>query len=268
MAVITCPLCKHPLDRGARTWRCEKGHSFDVAKEGYVNLLPVQHKASRDPGDDPQMVHARRDFLQAGHYQPLRDQLLSHLLSLQAKDILDIGCGEGYYSSAFTPAANEVVGLDISRAAIRLAAKRFPQVTWLVGSGAMLPMQDSAVDVICNIFTQLHVDEMRRVLRPGGHLLLVTPAAEHLLSVREQLFESVRDYDAGKFIVGFENHFTVQSRQQLNVPMRLENQALLQLLQMTPYAWRARQERRLALEANAVFETQAAFAVTLLRKLD
>lgn len=266
MASLICPLCKHPLDRGEKIWRCDKGHSFDVAREGYVNLLPVQHKSSRDPGDDPRMVSARRDFLQAGHYQPLRDELVRRLASLQPMDVLDIGCGEGYYGSAFTELASEVVGLDISRAAIRLAAKRFPQVTWVVGSGAMLPLRDSSVDVACNIFTQLHVDEMQRVLKPGGHVLLVTPASEHLLSIREQLFDSVRDYDAGKFLAGFQGRFTVELQQQLNFSLKLAQPALRQLLQMTPYAWRARQERRLALEENEVFATQAAFAVTLLRK--
>jgi 23S rRNA (guanine745-N1)-methyltransferase len=132
----------------------------------------------------------------------------------------------------------------------------------------MLPLQAAAVDVVCNIFTQLHVDEMQRVLKPGGHVLLVTPAPEHLLSIREQLFDEVRDYDASKFLSGFDNHFAVQSQQQLNFPMRLDQQTLKQLLLMTPYAWRAKQERRLALEANEAFDTQAAFSVTLLQKLD
>lgn len=266
MTLLICPLCKHPLDRGERIWRCEKGHSFDVAREGYVNLLPVQHKSSRDPGDDPQMVNARRDFLHAGHYQPLRDELVRQLSVSRPGNVLDIGCGEGYYSSALTQVASEVVGLDISRAAIRLAAKRYPGVTWIVGSGAMLPLQGGSVDVVCNIFTQLHVDEMFRVLKPAGRVLLVTPAPEHLFSIRQQLFESVREYDDGKFLAGFEARFTVQSRQQVGFPMRLEQPALRQLLQMTPYAWRARQERRLALEENEIFETHAAFVVTMLQK--
>lgn len=266
MSLFICPLCRQVLERGAKVWRCQKGHCFDVAREGYVNLLPVQHKNSRDPGDDPQMVLARREFLRAGHYQPLRDAMLEILRPLQAQSILDIGCGEGYYSSALGEVATEVIGLDISRPAIRLAAKRFPKVTWLVGSGAMLPLHASAVDVVCNIFTQLHIDEMQRVLEPSGHVLLVTPAPEHLLSVREQLFDTVRDYDAEKFMAGFENRFVLQLQRQLDFPMKLDQPALRQLLLMTPYAWRAKQERRLALEAREVFETQAAFTLTLLQR--
>ena len=268
MINILCPLCRHVLQRDARTWRCEKGHSFDVAREGYVNLLPVQHKASRDPGDDAQMVTARRAFLQAGYYQPLRDAIFECLAPLGAQGGLDIGCGEGYYSGALTQAAREVIGLDISRAAIRLAAKRFPGVTWLVGSGAMLPLQADAVDWVCNIFTQLHVDEMWRVLRPGGHVLLVTPAPGHLLSLREQLFDTVRAYDAEKFTAGFGDRFSQQSQRTLCFSMTLDQPALRQLLQMTPYAWRATQARRQALETNEIFTTQAAFRLTLLQKRD
>ena len=104
MTLLVCPLCEHPLERGAKTWRCLKGHSFDVAREGYVNLLPVQHKNSREPGDDLQMVTARREFLHAGHYQPLRDAMLEALAPLGARSLLDIGCGEGYYT---VPSANQ-----------------------------------------------------------------------------------------------------------------------------------------------------------------
>ncbi|HEY9544710.1 MAG TPA: methyltransferase domain-containing protein, partial [Solimonas sp.] len=164
MAHIICPLCRLPLQCDAKTWHCENRHSFDVAREGYVNLLPVQHKNSRDPGDDPKMVQARRDFLQAGHYQPLRDAVLQLLAPLNAQSLLDIGCGEGWYTGAFPQIANEVIGLDIARPAIRLAAKRYPDITWLVGSGALLPLADSSIDIVSNMFTQLHVAEMQRVL--------------------------------------------------------------------------------------------------------
>ncbi len=262
---ILCPLCRLALERGAKSWRCGKGHSFDVAREGYVNLMPVQHKHSRDPGDDPQMVAARREFLQAGHYQPLRDAMLECLAPLKMQSLLDVGCGEGYYTDAFTQISGEVLGLDISRSAIRLAAKRFPSVTWLVASGALLPLADESVDVVSNIFTQMHIGEMQRVLKPGGHVLVVTPAPEHLWTIREQLFDAVRAYDPGKFLAGFDSGFTLQSQQSLRFPLNLQQQGLRQLLQMTPYAWKAKQDRRTALEARETFATEAAFTLMLLR---
>jgi len=263
---IICPLCRHTLERGDKVWRCRTGHSFDVAREGYVNLLPVQHKNSRDPGDDPQMVLARREFLQAGHYQPLREAVLKLLAPLQAKSILDIGCGEGYYTDVFTQAADEVVGLDIARPAIRLAAKRYPGITWLVGSGALLPIANASIDIVSNMFTQLHIDEMQRVLKPEGYVLVVTPAPDHLWSVREQLFDEVRAHDPDKFLNGFDASFELQSQQQVRFDLSLNQQGLRQLLQMTPYAWKAKQEKREALESRDALTTEAAFSLILFKR--
>ena len=266
MAVILCPLCRHPLQREEKTWRCLREHSFDVAREGYVNLLPVQHKNSRDPGDDPQMVMARREFLQAGHYQPLRDALLALAAPLRSQSLLDIGCGEGYYTGALTAVSAEVTGIDIARPAIRVAAKRYPGVTWLVASGAQMPIADGTVDLVCNIFTQLHMEEMHRVLRPDGHVLVVTPATGHLRSIREQLFDEVRPYDTDKFLGAFEAQFELVSRQEVQFPLDLAQPALGHLLQMTPYAWKARPERRAALEASEGVQTGAAFSLMLFRR--
>jgi 23S rRNA (guanine745-N1)-methyltransferase len=266
MGLILCPLCRLPLQQDEKTWRCTQGHSFDVAREGYVNLLPVQHKNSRDPGDDPDMVMARREFLEAGHYQPLREALLATAAPLQAQGLLDIGCGEGYYTAALAKVSGQAIGIDIARPAIRVAAKRHPGVTWLVGSGAHLPLADASVDLVCNIFTQMHLAEMHRVLRPEGHVLVVTPAAEHLRSLREPLFDELRPYDPGKFLAAFEERFELQSRQELQFPLSLAQPALGQLLRMTPYAWKAKPERRAALEACEGLQTEAAFSLMLFRR--
>lgn len=263
MPSIVCPLCRLALQCDEKTWHCENRHSFDVAREGYVNLLPVQHKNSRDPGDDAQMVQARRDFLQAGHYQPLRDAVLQLLAPLNAQSLLDIGCGEGWYTGAFTQIAEDVIGLDIARPAIRLAAKRHPGITWLVASGALLPLADDFVDIVSNLFTQLHVAEMLRVLKPGGHVLVVTPAADHLWSIREQLFDDVRAYDPDKFHAEFEEHFELQSQQEVRFTLELDQPALHQLLLMTPYAWKAKPEKRDTLAARESFDTEAAFSLML-----
>lgn len=266
MIVILCPVCRQPLSRDAKSWRCVREHSFDVAREGYVNLLPVQQKNSREPGDDPQTVMARREFLQAGHYQPLRDALLALAAPLQSQGLLDIGCGEGYYTGALAAVSAQVTGIDIARPAIRIAARRYPEVTWLVGSGAHLPVADGTVDLVCNIFTQLHVSEMVRVLRPEGHVLVVTPATGHLRRIREQLFDEVRPYDTDKFLASFEARFELVSRQELQFPLALAQPALGQLLQMTPYAWKAKPERRAALEASEGIQTEAAFSLLLFRR--
>ena len=267
-SALRCPLCAGEFVFEPRSWVCAQGHRFDVAREGYINLLPVQHKHSRDPGDDAQMVIARREFLQARHYQPLRDAVLDLLAPLQARQLLDIGCGEGYYTDALTRVASDVVGLDIAKPAIRLAAKRFAGVTWLVGSGALLPLADASIDIVCNLFTQLHVAEMQRVLRPQGHVLVVTPAPDHLWRLREALFDEVRPHAPEKFLPGFETAFELQSQREVRVPLQLDQAGLRRLLQMTPYAWKAKPERRASLEGAASFETDAAFSLLLLRGRD
>lgn len=266
MPYFICPLCRAPLQRETRLWRCAQGHSFDVAREGYVNLLPVQHKHSREPGDNAAMVLARREFLQAGHYQPLREAAVAMLAPLQAQSLLDLGCGEGYYSSAFRAVVPEVIGLDIAKPAVRLAAKRFRDLTWLVGSGASLPLADASVDIVSSLFSPLPIAEMQRVLKPGGQVLLATPAAEHLWSIRERLFDDVRAHEPDKFLAAFEARFDLQQRQHLQFPLRLTSSALKQLLMMTPYAWKAKPERRAALEAGEGAVTEAAFTLLLFRR--
>lgn len=262
-SVLRCPLCRQPLACTAPVWRCEAGHAFDVAREGYVNLLPVQHKKSLAPGDSPNSVLARRQFLDAGHYQPLRDALSDLLAPLQADSLLDLGCGEGYYTQALQAQVPAVIGVDIAKPAIRLAARRLPGVTWLVATAAQLPCADASVDVVTSLFSPLPVDEMARVLKPGGHVLVVTPAPAHLWSVREALFGEVRAHDPDKFLADFATHFTLTARHTVHYPLTLPAADLDALLTMTPYAWKARPERRAALVAAGACTTEAAF--TLLR---
>ncbi|NYY73340.1 23S rRNA methyltransferase [Escherichia coli] len=132
---FSCPLCHQPLCV-KNSYICPQRHQFDMAKEGYVNLLPVQHKRSRDPGDSAEMMQARRAFLDAGHYQPLRDAIVAQLrerLDEKATAVLDIGCGEGYTHTHLLMRCPKSprLALDVSKVAIKAAAKRYPQVTFV-----------------------------------------------------------------------------------------------------------------------------------------
>lgn len=266
MPALICPLCRLPLLRETAVWRCDNRHSFDVAREGYVNLLPVQQKKSRDPGDNPEMVQARRDFLQAGYYGPLRDAVIARLQALNLHSLLDLGCGEGWYTGAMTAAATDITGLDIAKPAVRLAAKKHPGITWLVGSGAALPLADASVDAVCSLFSPLPVAEMQRVLKPGGHVLVARPAPDHLWKVREGLFGEVQAHQPEKFLPELQTAFTLQEQAEIRFPLHLTQTALKQLLAMTPYVWKAKPERRAALETHEAFETEAAFSLMVLRK--
>ena len=268
---LACPLCRAPLARAPKTWTCPERHSFDVAREGYVNLLPVQQKASKSPGDSAESLAARRAFLGAGHYAPLRHAVTTMLAALEADTLIDIGCGEGWFTSAFPDAARDIIGIDIAKPAIRMAAKAYglscPDITWLVASGASLPLENASVDAIVCLFTQLHIDEIHRVLKPGGHVLVVTPAADHLAALRRRLFEALIEHQPEKFIAGFEPRFELTRREDVRTALSLDNSTLRQLLTMTPYVWKATPERRAALEASPRLDTTAAFCLMQFRKL-
>lgn len=263
-ACVVCPLCGGGFaDSDERSWRCIRGHAFDVAREGYVNLLPVQHKHSREPGDTPGSIAARRAFLDAGHYAPLRDALLS--MREHPGDLLDIGCGEGYYTAALGARAASVVGLDIAKPAVRLAARRHPGITWIVGSGARLPIADASVDTVCTLFTPLHPAEIARVMRDDGELILATPGDTHLQALREALFDRVEAHEPEKFANAFGPTMRCIEQRDVRHRLRLSGAELAQLLEMTPYAWKARPERRAALQARDGLETEAAFVLMRFR---
>ena len=197
---IVCPLCQAPFTQEKTRWICDHGHSFDVAKQGYVNLLPVQHKNSKNPGDTPEAVAARRAFLQGGFYEPLREVLIQKIAAMNPDAVLDLGCGEGYYTSGMSAAVKQVIGLDIAKPAIQIAAKRYPNITWLVASGAKLPVASGSLNVVCSFFSPLPVEEMARVLKSDGYVVLATPAPQHLYELRAALFDQVNPHQPEKFI--------------------------------------------------------------------
>ena len=277
MLPITCPVCRCVLDQHAKAWSCANRHSFDVAREGYVNLLLAQQKNSPAPGDSAESLQARRAFLDAGHYAPLREALRSLARELGARRILDLGCGEGYYTSALIDAdrerdagsAAEVAGLDIAKPAIQLAAKRYrglSGLTWLVGSGASLPFADQSLDLVTQLFTQLHASELRRVIAPTGHLVIVTPGPEHLWSLRAGLFETVQAHEPEKFLGELGDGFTLDHRLDISNELDLDQQSLRSLLAMTPYVWKARPEKRAQLEASSGLRTTAHFTVLVVKR--
>lgn len=263
MTRLRCPLCQAPLTCDPRDWHCPSGHHFDVAREGYVNLLPVQHKKSLSPGDSAESLRSRRDFLEAGHYQPLRDAVVDLLQPLAPAALLDIGSGEGYYTQAMASAAARVIGIDIAKPGIQLAARRHRTITWLVASAAALPLEDASQDAVTSLFSPLPATEIRRVLKPGGHLLAVTPAPDHLWQLREALFAEVRPHEPDKFLSPFETGFALLRQVEVRAPLRLSATDLANLVQMTPYAWKATPARREALLGQAGFTTEAAFTVLL-----
>jgi len=264
--VLMCPVCRQSLNLTERTWRCEQGHSYDVAKQGYVNLHVVQHKHSKNPGDTPESVDARRAFLQSGYYQPLQQAVVALLKQLDVKAILDIGCGEGYYTSAMQQVVEQCVGVDIAKNAVQRAAKLNTEVTWVVGTGATLPVLDQSMDACTSLFSPIPQAEIARVLKDEGYLIVVTPASEHLYAMREALFEQVNPHTPEKFVEQLQDLFELKQEQIIDAPFVLDQQALKNLIAMTPYAYKASPERRLQLEQQSQLEVTASFQIYVFQK--
>lgn len=253
--MLICPVCQSALSEQPGALKCSNGHSFDRARQGYVNLLPVQHKKSRDPGDNAAMVEARRRFLDAGHYAPIAQQLATYVAAEQPQAWLDIGCGEGYYSAQIAQALPKAQGfaLDISREAVRRACKRAPEMTWMVASMARVPLAEQSCNVLTSVFSPLDWNEALRLLPAGGVLLRVGPCSEHLLQMRERLYDQVRDYDDEKHLSEVPSGFSHTRTERLGFELALDlPQERADLLAMTPHGWRANSERRQAVIDTAL----------------
>ncbi|HAV4861865.1 putative RNA methyltransferase [Acinetobacter baumannii] len=263
---LMCPVCRQRLELVSKTWRCEQGHSYDIAKQGYVNLHVVQHKHSKNPGDTPESVDARRAFLQGGYYQPLQQAVVHLLKDLKAKMVLDIGCGEGYYTSAMQQVVEQCIGVDIAKNAVQRAAKLNDKVTWVVGTGATLPVIDQSMDVCTSLFSPIPQTEILRVLKDDGYLIVVTPATDHLYAMREALFEQVNPHTPQKFVEQLQDLFELKEQQVIDAPLVLDQQALKNLIAMTPYAYKASPEHRMQLEQKAHLQVTASFQIYLFQK--
>jgi 23S rRNA (guanine745-N1)-methyltransferase len=249
-------------------YQCANRHQFDRAKEGYVNLLPVQQKKSLDPGDSAEMIQARRSFLEAGFYQPLSDAvneiLAGTLKHSPTPTLLDIGCGEGYYShrlqsfiqnqqaadsSTIAPApAVTLHGIDISKAAIKAAAKKYRQLQFAVASSYHLPFADQSFTALLRIYAPSQSSELARVCQAKGWLCTVTPAPQHLIELKQKIYQDARLHSAE---IAEETGFSHQQRQQLSWRWQPESTTQLeQLLQMIPLGYRLTSEVRQQLLAE------------------
>ena len=248
---LACPLDGGPLRRHGTSWRCDAGHCFDLAAQGYTNLLPVQQKRSRDPGDSKEMVAARRRYLNAGFYQPIAAlvsrTVLACLPAGRAAACLDAGCGEGYYLRELAAAGDgqrlALLGLDISKWAVLAAAKQDKRPNWVVGSNAKLPVLPATLDRVLCMFGFPVYAEFARVLRPGGELLQVDAGPDHLRELREIIYPTLKPERAAEPLSPA--GFSVLPAESLRYTVTLGGaEQIGDLLTMTPHLYRASAEGR------------------------
>ena len=266
MQIVPAPLLVCPHDGGLLGDRgnsivCASGHSFDRARQGYVNLLPVQDKASRDPGDSKEMVAARRRFLETGAYAPIAQAVADLTLdAIAARNIerpfviLDAGCGEGYYLQLLeamlgahaAPRTVHLAGIDISKWAVRAAAKRDVPVTWAVASNRRPPFPPASVDLILCLFGFPVWAGFASVQPPQGCVMLVDPCSDHLIELREIIYPVVRRHEAT--VIAASDGYRALGERRVKASATLASQGVIaDLLAMTPHGHRASAEGRAAL---------------------
>lgn len=255
-SVFICPVCGGSLEMQAGTVCCAAGHSFDMARQGYVNLLMAQGHGKRH-GDDKLMVQARQRFLDKGYYEPLREAVCDLLGS--GHRVLDAGCGEGYYTAAMSR-HNQVCGIDISKDALKQAPRRCPQAAFAVASVAAIPLADRSVDTVVSIFAPDSPGEFCRVLTPGGRLIRAVPMEGHLMELKAAVYDRpYRNPPANPVREGF---VLRSSRQVIRSITLSSNEDIQALFKMTPYYYKTSQADQQKLEALTSLTVGLEFLVT------
>jgi len=271
-----CPSCDQALilqdDPQPRTYRCNNQHSFDLAREGYLNLLLPQHKRSRNPGDSDEMIRSRQRFLNAGYYEPLSDAIVAAVAKAASgpeQTVLDLGCGEGYYmqqlriASATASTKLKLLGMDISKFAVRLAAKRKMDARLAVDSVYNIPLFENRVDTAISVFSPISIEETARVLKPGGQLIMVGPGAEHLAGLTALIYEQSLPH--GGNTAGLEKASQFNFLEQIEIKQTIDvtGSDILDLLKMTPYYWHSRPEQQEMLAKLDKLETLIHFKINV-----
>jgi len=240
---LLCPVCREALLLEEQTYRCANNHSFDLAKEGYVNLLLSHQRKSKNPGDDKAMIQARRRFFDSGAFDPLT-KLVADTFPKRAVTALDCGCGEGSFLGALSGTR---IGVDVSKEAIRCAAKRYKDVTWIVANGMReLPFADNSLDVILSILAPRNIEEFARILKPNGQLILGVPGPNHLIELRSQLTDHAGDFEekADEAVAKCAPQFAEAARDPLSYKIKLNSEQIADLIQMTPIFWNSSPEAK------------------------
>ncbi|MFC4652333.1 putative RNA methyltransferase [Lactococcus nasutitermitis] len=244
--ILKCPVCASQLTKQDRHYECVDHHTFDLAREGYLNLIL---NAKKTAGDAKEMMRARQQFLNAGYYEPLSDhinQLLTVIFDSSVKNnIVDVGCGEGYYLSRFQQLTElskmsnvDFYGMDISKVGIKMAAKRNANIHWLVANFAQLPFFDKSVKTILSMFAEYHISEFSRILQENGKIIIVRAGKHHLTELKEIIYPEIHEKSAQAIDNEKFKTFSIQ-KAPLTYKTTINNSADIQhLLLMTPHYWK------------------------------
>ena len=263
---LICPICGEQLHKSRNAYLCGNRHSFDVARQGYVNLLTVQQKHSLNPGDTREQVLARRSFLEAGYYQPISDALIQKATELGITGpIVDAGCGEGYYSARLADALDaDLTGFDISKEAVRCAAAKYKNQLWLCATAAHIPVADGSAGLVTSLFALTVPGEFSRVLNDNGYYFQVLAAQDHLLGLKSIIYPELkfRPKDSTPEIPGF----GLLSSTPIRFTFTVAGEQIANLFSMTPHVFRIGKEGAENLRRTETLTDTASCVLNVYRK--
>ena len=262
---LICPVCGMQLEKADRAFVCPNRHSFDIARQGYVNLLTVQQKHSLNPGDTREQVLARRAFLEEGHYTPICETLVDTAREFGVVGpILDVGCGEGYYSARLARELGaKLTGLDISKEAVRCAAAKYKGPLWMCATGAHIPVPNHSAGIVTSLFALTLPEEFKRVLKEDGYYFQVLACQDHLLGLKSIIYPELKlkEKDSVPDLPGFQLVKSVPIRFDFTV----EGQQVQNLLSMTPHVYRISKEGAARLAATERLSDTASAVLNVYR---
>ena len=262
--LFACPNCKKPLKKIDGSLVCENKHCFDISKEGYVNLVRANYNANA--GDNDEMLKARDLFLSGGHYEKLARELANIILKYnKADEILDAGCGTGYYVSVIKDIVDSqnIYGVDISKKAVKIATKKNEDCSFAVSSVFKMPFEDKTFSTILNVFSPFAFEEYARVLKDDGILLSVYPGPNHLIQLKKAIYKEDTILNDKKVE---SNIFKCSEKVFVQGTMKLRKEEILALIKMTPYFYTTPKEKLDSLYSIDELAIQYDFIIDILIK--
>ena len=224
---IICPICKEKLIKEDKTYRCINRHSFDIAKEGYLNL---NLSSSKSTGDSEEMMNKRHLFLGKNYYAFLREEINRILKEYGIESLVDLGCGEGYYTSFFE--VKDKIGVDLSKKGLKIASKNDKHTSYILSSIFRLPLEDNSAQAMTTIFAPVPVEEINRVLKDKGYYILVRPDTNHLYELKEAVYDKAYFNEVEKLNL---DNLNLIKEYSISNRVLLDNEDLKELFTMTPY---------------------------------
>ncbi len=272
MSLFICPVCGEKLEKNDKTYFCRNNHCYDIAKAKYVNLLMSRTSKEKRHGDDKLMIQARKNFLEKGYYNILLKEILSVTENIlhDGCTIVDIGCGEGWYTdNIYKFAVSKVsdvkmAGIDISKTAAAALAKRNSSIESAAASAKAVPIGNEVCDICLSVFAPCDISEIERITRKNGYFIRVYPLEDHLLGLKRSIYDSVYENKPKEIVSdGFEKTAKKEIRSMLHID---SSEDIINLFMMTPYYYKTSRADQEKIRGLSELDTEIAFGIDVYRK--